>query len=317
MARWKEPIARLCNAEMNTTGHCYEQRFGSRELVDDAGNLSCNVYLDLNQLRAGMAVALEDCHYSAIHDRLVAWHAQEVEASLEKFGEREPEGYVLERADMERLLADCFLAPIGDQGPYLFAASGTRFPPSGPVEIVFTTSEPPPHLANDEAEIAAEEPEAADPQEPVASESIEPPLPVSDPHLEEVSSQSDSDPSPHASSTGGDRQPTRHIHRRLQSRRRRRASDNVILGMPREQYLLIVRRTAELLTGDGSRAPPDDLADALRQWGVEPERWRAVIEHFGELFHRAVGHADHLLDIVQRAGQRWLHGIRSCQTVFT
>lgn len=36
MARWKEPIARLANAESGTKGHFYAQRFGSRELLESS-----------------------------------------------------------------------------------------------------------------------------------------------------------------------------------------------------------------------------------------------------------------------------------------
>ena len=35
MARWKEPIAKMCNKEMKHKGHHYEQRYGSREILDD------------------------------------------------------------------------------------------------------------------------------------------------------------------------------------------------------------------------------------------------------------------------------------------
>ena len=54
-ARWKEPIAKLCNAEMNRKGHFFEARFGSRELLDEGAILCCSVYVDLNQIKAGMA----------------------------------------------------------------------------------------------------------------------------------------------------------------------------------------------------------------------------------------------------------------------
>ena len=58
MARWKEPIARVCNSEMDTSGHFWEGRFHSRELLDGEAVLTCRFYVDLNQVRAGLADSL-------------------------------------------------------------------------------------------------------------------------------------------------------------------------------------------------------------------------------------------------------------------
>jgi hypothetical protein len=48
MARWKEPIARLCNAETDCRGHFWEARFGSRELLDEEAVLTCSIYVETN-----------------------------------------------------------------------------------------------------------------------------------------------------------------------------------------------------------------------------------------------------------------------------
>jgi len=48
MARWKEPMARLCNAESDNSGHFWEARFKCRELLDDEAVLTCSIYVDLN-----------------------------------------------------------------------------------------------------------------------------------------------------------------------------------------------------------------------------------------------------------------------------
>ena len=47
MARWKEPMARLCNAESDHSGHFWEARFKCRELLDDEAVLTCSIYVDL------------------------------------------------------------------------------------------------------------------------------------------------------------------------------------------------------------------------------------------------------------------------------
>jgi hypothetical protein len=324
MARWKEPIARLCNAEMQTKGHFYEQRFGSREFVDDAGNLCGNVYVDLNQLKAGMAPTLEACTCSAIYNRLVAWQQEQVEASLEHFRERVPEGYELDRGDMARLLADCFLAPIGNQGPSLLATNAVQFSDSGPVRILWVPKESFHETGEDNAAFNEREESASvtesglDESDPRASE---PPSPESADSAEappRPSRREPDDGSPVKRQTKGERpKPTWETHRRLQRRRRRRASDHVFLGIPREQYLGLVQWTASQLSTMETRPPPEDIAGLLRQWGLEPTRWCSVIENFGDVFYRAVGHADRVLQAAQRTGQSWLQGIRTCRTAFS
>lgn len=136
MARWKEPFSRLANAETNHSGTCWESRFGAREICGDGANLLCNVYVDLNQLRAGMASDLEQSNHSAIQQRIRAWRRAEAEASVKKFlrGNRRAD-LELQIAQVEQLLAGTCLAPISesgplklvrDVGPYIVAAPSER-----------------------------------------------------------------------------------------------------------------------------------------------------------------------------------------------
>ena len=323
MARWKEPIARMANAESQRTGHFYEQRFGSREILDDAANLCCNIYVDLNQMTAGMACSLEESRCSAIQDRLQAWRQEEAQASVEAFQANGPHPFSLEVEDVERLLADCFLAPIGDQGPSLLELAPRRLIlPGSPVAARIP------------------EPSALSPRETTVSEIADsvPPDPVlehpadsRDPAANaavNATSESATLGEPHSSARGRGRQPrtrpapTRKIHQRLQSGRRKRASDQVYLGIPRPQYLEIVCWTAERWRTVGTdetqaRPPPDSVVQILRQWGIDPDYWCEAIEKFELWFHRAVGHPDHLVTPIQRAKQRWIQGIRPCRQVFT
>jgi hypothetical protein len=55
----------------------------------------------------------------------------------------------------------------------------------------------------------------------------------------------------------------------------------------------------------------------LRRCGIEPSRWHGVVEHFGDWFHRAVGHVNKLTEVVLRGGRRWIQGIRACRDAFT
>ncbi len=120
MARWKEPIAKLCNAEMDRKGHFWEARFGCRELLDEEAVLTCSIYVDLNQIRAGMAESLEESMNSSIRNRIRAAKCREASVSREVFKANDPtDRHAFSKADAETLFADCWLAPIGTDGPLL------------------------------------------------------------------------------------------------------------------------------------------------------------------------------------------------------
>ncbi len=55
MARWKEPIAKICNKEMDSSGYFWAARFGCRELLDDAAVASCSVYVETNRTTLRLA----------------------------------------------------------------------------------------------------------------------------------------------------------------------------------------------------------------------------------------------------------------------
>lgn len=256
MARWKEPIAKLANGESGTTGHYYEQRFGSRELVDDAGNLCGNVYLDVNQLKAGVARSLDESTCSPIYDRIQAWRQREIQKSVEKFQATAREGYVLGTADMEPLLADCFLSPIDDRGPLLLvdAWGACRTPPPTAGEtIVIPVESSSPSESSTPAQESPENDFSA--TAPPAESSQEQPLVRSSGETPDTATRKSPDRST----------PTRKIHHHLQRLRRRRASDHPFLGISREQYLQIVQLTAERLGSQRSEPPPAQLDTLLRR----------------------------------------------------
>src|SRR5690606_1905262 len=50
-----EYIARRANREEDRKGRFFESRFKCRELLDEAALLTCGIYVDLNEIRAGVA----------------------------------------------------------------------------------------------------------------------------------------------------------------------------------------------------------------------------------------------------------------------
>ena len=70
MKHLKQPIARRANREDGCKGHFFEQRFYSGALLSGKALLAAMAYVDLNEVRAGIAARIEDCRHSSIAVRV-------------------------------------------------------------------------------------------------------------------------------------------------------------------------------------------------------------------------------------------------------
>lgn len=65
-----EKIAKLSNLEDEVTGHFWESRFKSKALLDKRAVLTAMAYVDLNPIRAGLALTPENSDFTSIQSRI-------------------------------------------------------------------------------------------------------------------------------------------------------------------------------------------------------------------------------------------------------
>lgn len=145
MARLKEPIAKMANAETGRRGHFWEQRYGNHHLETEGEVVASFVYNDLQKVVAGMVGTVEESTHAGIARQLKAL----AEGAFEDVFGRPPETEedCREVESLTQMFSNCFLAPITDRGPLLNQRDVQPPPtelilPAGYHANVATTSDP-------------------------------------------------------------------------------------------------------------------------------------------------------------------------------
>jgi hypothetical protein len=310
MARWKEPIARLCNAEMETAGHFWDARFKCRELLDDEAVLTASLYVDLNQIRAGMAPTLEASRHSAIRQRMLAAREQEARASWEDVRERDAPGSGdFSLAQAQTLFADCWLAPIAAEGPLLTTDT------LSPAPVLRSPVDHPAPQAG--AELAV--PALVSPVSPATSDAVvtdiarEPP--ASPPSGATVTEDNDSP------------MPPEHAAPRRSKLTRRRASDSPFIAVAISEYLRVARTLATRIVASRQTPPTTNAAgdegtqdatlhELLARWGMNPAAWLAQFQQLDHQCARALGTAQRVLERARGVAQQRFQGVNLCRALF-
>lgn len=120
-----EPIARRANREDQCSGRFWEGRFRCQALLDEAAVLACNVYVELNPIRAAAAETPEDSEFTSAYDRIQTLRAKaEPRQETHRIGESPEIGSAEGEGDR-----DGWLCPIEAERPSAVAGQSASEEP--------------------------------------------------------------------------------------------------------------------------------------------------------------------------------------------
>ena len=101
------------------------------------------------------------------------------------------------------------------------------------------------------------------------------------------------------------------------SRTGRRASDLGTLPVSLDDYVRLLRWTAQQLRSGQRDTIPADLATVLDHFDVQHDSWLDTVDKYETAFGHAVGRPDSLVAVAERMELQHLKGIAACRAAFT
>jgi hypothetical protein len=96
----------------------------------------------------------------------------------------------------------------------------------------------------------------------------------------------------------------------------RRASHRGFLPLSLDDYLRLLDWTGRQFRAGCRGRIPARLQPIFRRLRLNADSWVACVLGFGRQFHRAVGRATSMEQFADRAGQRWMQGLRHSRQAF-
>jgi hypothetical protein len=96
----------------------------------------------------------------------------------------------------------------------------------------------------------------------------------------------------------------------------RRLTNKGYLPMTEEQYLSLLDWTGRQIRSDKRGSIPAELAPILDRLGLNGTKLPEVVAGFAKQFHSAVGRVENMIAYAQRAGRRWVAGVRQAAVAF-
>lgn len=277
-----EVIARRANLEDRVSGAFFARRFDCKRLKDEAAVLACLVYVELNEIRAGLADRPETSRFSSIWKRL--------QARQRRRSRQEARAAWAATAALDERQA----SPAAPAGP----APDTFEVPEWPAELaasggVLGDGSSGAGWSEDWDELECAEPGDEDEWLCPVDESRS--LPCLNPFGRATEFRPD-------------------VPAGLRLRRQG------ALPITQDEFLELVDWSGrQVPRGKEGQVGviPAELAPILERLGVRPEKWSEVTSEVDNWFAYVMGRAEGMLEFAKRANLAWVKGLRQSRQVFT
>ena len=282
MARINEAVARAANREDKLKGRFWESRFHSQQLLDDAALLACSMYVDLNPIRAGIALTPEEAKHTSAYDRI-----QAIISNAEITIPSEP---AVEAIDVPKSLVDSDMITCVESAS-IEAIRIDDSPPAATIPLKSLQAQPAKPLKSPDSWLCK------------LTLDEGPNVSLDDGLLISASRVERDDP-------------TEVGPEKIRIKPPPRASNRGMLPISIETYLSLLDWTGRSIKERSQGAIPADYAPILERLGLNAEHWVETVKNFGRMFKRASGKPISLREAAKQSGQLWFQGASSSRVAF-